>query len=137
MVTFVRNLTGVKKFRPPKLSAFGNSPAPGSATVEAIDRGSRIPTRELKVLIGVLDSFLSCPVQSKTAAPKVRRAMAGRLAFLTKELAKRDAKDNRPLSADALASKLTAASSASTGMRVSVKKPQARTPIDFSRGFMM
>jgi hypothetical protein len=139
MVTFVRNLTGVKKLRPPKAAA-ARTPKAAAGTrgskagmaqdEQALDRGARIPTRELKVLIAVSESFLACPVKSQTVDAKTRRAMAGRLAFMQKELAARDARDNRPLSAGALAAKLAGAATATSRVRVSVKQAAVRKPVD-------
>lgn len=127
MVTFVRNLTGVKKLRPPKMA--GASKA-ATAQEPGLDRGARIPTRELKVLIAVSESFLACPVKSLTVDAKTRRAMAGRLAFMQKELAARDARDNRPLSGAALAAKLESAAPRASQVRVTVKKAPVRKPVD-------
>lgn len=139
MVTFVRNLTGVKKLRPPKLaSSTGNSVAV-AGEVKAIDRGARIPTRELKVLLGVLETFLNSPANCKSLTAKAMREMTTRREFFRKELANRDERDNRPLSAQDLSTKLTQAASkaAQHGLRISVKRPSAGKPIDFSRGMLL
>lgn len=140
MVTFVRNLTGVKKLRPPKMAAVKRKAAnPVEGEVKAVDRGARIPTRELKVLLGVLETFLSSPVHCQSLNAKALREMTTRRDFLRKELAGRDVRDNRPLSAQALTAKLTQAApkAAQQGLRVSVKRPPAGKPIDFSRGLLL
>mgnify|MGYP003432101727 CR=1 FL=1 len=140
MVTFARNLTGVKKLRPPKLATAKRKPASHAGEeVKAVDRGARIPTRELKVMLGVLESFLGSPVHSQSLNAKALRDMTTRMEFLRKELAGRDARDNRPLSAKDLSSKLTQAApkAAQNGMRVSVKRPSAGKPVDFHRGIQL
>ena len=140
MVTFARNLTGVKKFRPPKQAAVtGKPPTRADLKDKVVDRGARIPTRELKVLLGVLESFLSSPVHCQSLDAKALREMTTRREFLRKELIARDERDNRPLSAKDLTSKLAQAASkaAQHGMRVSIKPPPVGKPIDFNRGMML
>jgi hypothetical protein len=140
MVTFVRNLTGVKKFRPPKLAAVAGKPASRAADSDkVVDRGARIPTREIKVMLGVLETFLSSPVHVKSLDAKSLREMTVRREFLRKELANRDERDNRPLSAKDLTSKLTQAApkAAQHGMRVSVKRPRAGKALDVSHGISL
>lgn len=140
MVTFARNLTGVKKLRPPKLAAVNGNPARRADLKDkAVDRGARIPTRELKVMLGVLESFLSSPVHCQSLDAKALREMTTRREFLRKELTSRDERDNRPLSAKDLTSKLTQAApkAAQHGLRVSVKQPPAGKPIDFNRGIQL
>lgn len=140
MVTFVRNLTGVKKLRPPKLTAVkGKSASQADVKDKAVDRGARIPTRELKVLLGVLETFLGSTVHCQSLDAKALREMTARREFLRKELTSRDERDNRPLSAKDLTSKLTQAApkAAQHGLRVSVKQPRAGKPIDFNRGILL
>jgi hypothetical protein len=63
------------------------------------DRGIRIPTRELKLHIAIIELTLGMPPSSELAvrSRRVRKAMNQRLAMYRAELAARDARRGAPV----------------------------------------
>ena len=78
----------------------------------SLDRGRRIPTRELKLHIGILQAWLTNPVEAAKLSEADIKGMERRLAMYRDELALRDARqaaqENRPLSGDELAKSFAA-----------------------------
>lgn len=110
MATFARNLTGIKEIRPPKVAQHHNKRTKQRTTQRnRLDRGIRIGTREMKLHIAILDAWLSNPVELAKMSKEEQGGMRKKLDFYRAELAKRDERDNRPLTADALAQKFVQA----------------------------
>lgn len=109
MVAFARNLSGNNKPRAPKQVRKHNKPKQHTTQRNPLDRGITMPTREMKLHIAILDAWLSNPVESAKLSEKDKGGMLRKLNFYRSELAKRDARDNRPLSGDALAQKFVQA----------------------------
>lgn len=64
-----------------------------------LDRGMRIPTRELKTHIAILELLLAQPrsMENAVQSRRIRKGMTARLEAYRMELAIRDARDNAPL----------------------------------------
>lgn len=109
MVAFARNLSGTNKTRGPKVQQRQQKPKQTTAQRNPLDRGVRISTRELKLHINILDASLANPGVFAKMSEKEREAARKRLSFYRRELEKRDARDNRPLSGTELTQKFVQA----------------------------
>lgn len=67
------------------------------AAEAVLDRGTRMPTREMKGYIHMLELMLGIPANHPlgTADPQVRQGMEARLRMYKKELARRDARQTQ------------------------------------------
>ncbi len=105
MVAFARNLSGNNKQANGSAQSRKQHKPKQHTRRNPLDRGLAMPTREMKLHIGILDAWLSNPVEGAKLTQKDREGMQRKLDFYRRELARRDERDNRPLSGDALAQK--------------------------------
>jgi hypothetical protein len=107
MVAFARNLTGITEIRGPKLDRNPKQRPKHTAKRNPLDRGFRMPTREMKLHIDILTAWLANPGLASQLSKKDKEGMQRKLDFYCQQVSIRAAHHNRPLSATELTKKLS------------------------------